>query len=138
MKTPNLLALSAAVLITAAGLASMGHSVTRIPVAEIDGLRVIDLAPVQVTPSAEDLRSAALTAVTTNTGSRLAFRQARCWRIRVTIASEESGSPPTPPTAFLKRVIRHECSSRRRRSCRIISARASDAATRPVPTSSSK
>ncbi|HEX7798898.1 MAG TPA: hypothetical protein VF402_01025 [Asticcacaulis sp.] len=69
MKTPNLLALSAAVLITAAGLASMGHSVTRIPVAEIDGIRVIDLAPVRVSPTAEDLRNAALTAVTTTVGT---------------------------------------------------------------------
>jgi hypothetical protein len=62
MKTPNLLALSAAVILTAAGLASMNHGVTRIPVAEINGIRIIDLTPVNVTPTAEDLRNAALTA----------------------------------------------------------------------------
>ncbi|HET6432368.1 hypothetical protein [Dyella sp.] len=62
MKTPNLLALSAAVLITAAGLASMNHGIARVPVAEINGVRVIDLAPVNVTPTAQDLRAAALTA----------------------------------------------------------------------------
>lgn len=64
MKAPNLLALSAAVLITAAGLASMNHGITRVPVAEINGIHVIDLAPVNVTPTAEELRAAALTAVT--------------------------------------------------------------------------
>jgi len=64
MKAPNLLALSAAVLITAAGLASMNHGITRVPVAEINGIQVIDLAPVHVSPTAEDLRAAALTAVT--------------------------------------------------------------------------
>ncbi len=63
MKAPNLLALSAAVLITAAGLASMHHGIARAPVAEIDGIHVIDLAPVNVTPTAEELRAAALTAV---------------------------------------------------------------------------
>ena len=63
MNTPNLRALSAAVLITAAGLASMNHGVTRVPVAEINGIHIIDLAPVQVSPTAEDLRAAALTAV---------------------------------------------------------------------------
>ncbi len=63
MKAPNLLALSAAVLITAAGLAAMDHGVARVPVAEINGIHVIDLAPVNVTPSAEELRAAALTAV---------------------------------------------------------------------------
>ncbi|MGA0588140.1 hypothetical protein ACO2Q2_13565 [Dyella sp. KRB-257] len=63
MKAPSLLALSAAVLVTAAGLASMNHGITRAPVAEIDGIRVIDLAPVNVSPSAEELRAAALSAV---------------------------------------------------------------------------
>lgn len=64
MKAPNLLALSAAILITAAGLASINHGITRVPVAEIEGIQVIDLAPVNVSPSAEELRAAALSAVT--------------------------------------------------------------------------
>jgi hypothetical protein len=68
MKTPNLLALSAAVLITAASLAAVNHSITVVPVAEINGVKVIDLAPVNVTPTAEDLRTAALTAVTNVSG----------------------------------------------------------------------
>lgn len=68
MKTPNLLALSAAVLITAASLAAVNHSITVVPVAEINGVKVIDLAPVNVTPTAEDLRAAALTAVTDVSG----------------------------------------------------------------------
>ncbi|HEX5306824.1 MAG TPA: hypothetical protein VFW82_12145 [Dyella sp.] len=63
MKAPNLLALSAAVLITAAGLASMNHGIARAPVAEINGIRVIDLAPVNVTPTAEEMRAAALMAM---------------------------------------------------------------------------
>lgn len=63
MKAPNLLALSAAVLITAASIASVNHNVMPLPVAEINGIHVIDMAPVNVTPSAEDLRAAALTAV---------------------------------------------------------------------------
>jgi hypothetical protein len=62
MKSPNLFALSAAILITAGALASMQHSVARAPVAEINGIHVIDLAPVNVSPTAEDRRAAALTA----------------------------------------------------------------------------
>lgn len=68
MKAPNLLALSAAVLITAASLAAVNHSITVVPLAEINGVKVIDLAPVNVTPSAEEMRAAALTAVTEVTG----------------------------------------------------------------------
>lgn len=63
MKAPNLLALSAAVLITAASIASVNHNVTPIPLTEINGVHVFDLAPVNVQPSAEELRAAALTAV---------------------------------------------------------------------------
>jgi hypothetical protein len=63
MKAPNLLALSAAVLITAASIASVNHNVTPVPLTEINGVHVFDLAPVNVQPSAEELRAAALTAV---------------------------------------------------------------------------
>lgn len=68
MKAPNLLALSATVLITAASLAAVNHSITVAPVAEINGIKVMNLAPVHVTPSAEEMRAAALTAVTNVTG----------------------------------------------------------------------
>ena len=63
MKAPNLLALSAAIVITAATFASVYQRVEHAPVAEINGIRVIDMAPVNVTPSAEDMRAAALTAM---------------------------------------------------------------------------
>ncbi len=63
MKAPNLLVLSTAILITAASLASMHKPVSMQPVAQVHGIHVIDLAPVNVQPTAEDLRAAALTAV---------------------------------------------------------------------------
>jgi hypothetical protein len=60
MKTPNLLAVTASALITLSGLAAMYSPSRATPVSEINGVRVINLAPVSVTPSAEDLRDAAL------------------------------------------------------------------------------
>jgi hypothetical protein len=62
MKAPNLLALTASVLLTTAGLAAMNNNVKVVPVTEINGVKVIDLAPVTVRPTAEDLRAAALLA----------------------------------------------------------------------------
>ena len=62
MKAPNLLATTAAVLLTAAGLAALNTNVKVVPVSEINGVKVINLAPVDVHPSAEDLRAAALLA----------------------------------------------------------------------------
>ena len=62
MKAPNLLALTASVLLTTAGLVAMNNNVRVMPVTEINGVKVIDLAPVNVTPTAEDLRAAALLA----------------------------------------------------------------------------
>ena len=62
MKTPNLFATAAAVLLTAASLSAVNHNVQIRPVAatEINGSRVFDLAPVEVHPDADTLREAAL------------------------------------------------------------------------------
>ena len=60
MKAQNLLTLTAAFLLTSASLAAIHSNVTAVPVSEINGSKVIDLAPVNVTPSAEDRRAAAL------------------------------------------------------------------------------
>jgi len=62
MKAPNLLALTAAALFTTAGLVAINTNVKAVPVSEINGVKVINLAPVEVRPSAEDLRAAALLA----------------------------------------------------------------------------
>ena len=60
MKANNLLALTAAALFTTVGLAAINSNVRSLPVSEINGVKVIDLAPVVVRPTAEDLRTAAL------------------------------------------------------------------------------
>ncbi|WP_430389595.1 hypothetical protein [Dyella sp. 20L07] len=60
MKANTLLSLTAAALLTTVGLAAINSNVTSLPVTEINGVKVIDLAPVVVHPSAEDLRAAAL------------------------------------------------------------------------------
>src|SRR5579859_5556489 len=60
MKANNLLALTAAALFTTVGLAAIHSNVRVSPVSEINGVKVIDLAPVVVRPTAEDLRTAAL------------------------------------------------------------------------------
>ena len=62
MKAPNLLALTASVLLTTAGLAAMNSPMKVAPVTEINGVKVINLAPVEVRPTAEDMRAAALLA----------------------------------------------------------------------------
>lgn len=63
MKTPNLIAIAAAALITIASLGAVTHVDNHTaPASEINGRRVINLAPVQVRPSADELRSAALMA----------------------------------------------------------------------------
>jgi hypothetical protein len=62
MKANNLLALTAAALFTTVGLAAINSNVNSLPVSEINGVKVIDLAPVTVRPSAEDLRAAAMLA----------------------------------------------------------------------------
>ena len=60
MKAQNLIALAAATLITATSLATLNNPVRIAPVSEINGIRVVNLAPVEVSPSASDLRAAAL------------------------------------------------------------------------------
>ena len=62
MNANNLLALTAAALFTTVGLAAIHSNVRSLPVSEINGVKVIDLAPVVVHPTAEDLRAAALLA----------------------------------------------------------------------------
>ncbi|KRE90578.1 hypothetical protein ASG87_18670 [Frateuria sp. Soil773] len=56
----NLVALAAAALFTVTGLAAINSNVSVRPVSEVNGVKVVDLAPVTVRPSADDLRAAAL------------------------------------------------------------------------------
>lgn len=60
MKAQNLFTVAAATLLTAATLASLDHNVINTPVQQINGAKVINLSPLEVRPSAEDLRAAAL------------------------------------------------------------------------------
>jgi hypothetical protein len=64
MKTPNLIAIAAATLITIASLGAVTHHVDSrtAPASQINGHKVINLAPVNVHPTADQLRSAALMA----------------------------------------------------------------------------
>ncbi|WP_114241255.1 hypothetical protein [Dyella sp. C9] len=62
MKANNLLALTAAALFTTVGLAAIHSNVTSLPASEINGVQVHNLAPVDVRPTAEDMRAAALLA----------------------------------------------------------------------------
>ncbi len=62
MKTPNLFASIAAILLTAASLGAVNHNVEsrQAPATEINGSRVFNLAPIEVHPDADTLREAAL------------------------------------------------------------------------------
>lgn len=62
MKTHTLIASVAAVLFTTASLSVVNYNVSshQAPATEINGRQVIDLAPVNVRPSAEEQRAAAL------------------------------------------------------------------------------
>ena len=60
MKAPNPIAITAAVLFTTVSLFALSPNTPKAPAAEIDGLKVINLAPVEVRPSADDERAAAL------------------------------------------------------------------------------
>jgi hypothetical protein len=67
MKAPNLFAVSASLLIAGASLFVLRSSDDRVPqnvapVASINGIKVVDLAPVEVKPTAADFRAAALLA----------------------------------------------------------------------------
>jgi len=61
MKAQNLIALAAATLFTATGLVALNTPVRSAPVSEINGIHVVDLAPVEVRPSASEQRAALLT-----------------------------------------------------------------------------
>lgn len=60
MKAPNLLALSAAVLLSAGTLVAVHHNVALHPASVINGIEVVDLAPVIVSPTAKERRDALL------------------------------------------------------------------------------
>jgi hypothetical protein len=62
MKAQNLIASAAAVLLTVASLSVVNYNVERqpVPAGKTSAAPVIDLAPVQVRPSAAEMRSAAL------------------------------------------------------------------------------
>ena len=60
MKSQKLLALAAATLFTATGLVALNTPVRTTPVSEINGVRVVNLAPVVVRPTAAELRASAL------------------------------------------------------------------------------
>jgi len=72
MKAQNLISLAAATLFTATGLVALNTPVRIAPVSEINGIRVVDLAPVEVSPNASDLRAAALLGDTDITSATLA------------------------------------------------------------------
>ncbi|MBQ4853454.1 hypothetical protein IMW82_02000 [Rhodanobacter sp. B2A1Ga4] len=62
MKAQNLIASAAAVLFTFASLSAVNYNVDSqpAPASKTSTIHVIDLAPVQVTPSAAEMRTAAL------------------------------------------------------------------------------
>jgi hypothetical protein len=60
MKTPNPIAITAAVLFTTVSLVALSPNTPKAPAAEINGVKVIELAPVEVRPSSDDVRAAAL------------------------------------------------------------------------------
>jgi hypothetical protein len=62
MKAPNPIALTAAVLFTTVSLVALSPNTPASHATEINGEKVIDLAPVVVRPSADDQRAAALLA----------------------------------------------------------------------------
>jgi hypothetical protein len=77
MKAPNPIAITAAVLFTTVSLVALSPSTPKFPAAEINGVKVIDLAPVEVRPSADDQRAAALlTAADLTIGNSPITRQA--------------------------------------------------------------
>jgi hypothetical protein len=62
MKAPNPIAITAAVLLTTVSLIALSPNTPKIAVTEINGAKVINLAPVEVHPTADDRRAAALLA----------------------------------------------------------------------------
>lgn len=62
MKAPNPIAITAAVLFTSVSLIALSPSTPRAPATEINGMKVITLPAVDVRPSADDQRAAAMLA----------------------------------------------------------------------------
>ncbi len=60
MKAPNPIAITAAVLFTTVSLLAISPNTPKVAVTEINGAKVINLAPVEVHPTADDRRAAAL------------------------------------------------------------------------------
>ncbi|WP_233842998.1 hypothetical protein [Dyella sp. 2HG41-7] len=60
MKAPNPIAITAAVLFTTVSLIALSPNTPKAPATEINGMKVIDLAPVVVRPTADDQRAAAM------------------------------------------------------------------------------
>jgi hypothetical protein len=69
MKMPNLFALSAAVMITAFSLSTVLADQPYHRVSHVNGVKIVDLPAVSVTPSAEDRRAAALLSSTAEDGT---------------------------------------------------------------------
>lgn len=65
-----LVSLIAAVLITGFGLFALGHGSAGIAPSQIDGIKVTNLAPVEVRPSAAEMR-AALLSIDASTGTAI-------------------------------------------------------------------
>ncbi|RDS80462.1 hypothetical protein DWU98_13665 [Dyella monticola] len=62
MKAPNPIAITAAVLFTSVSLIALSPSTPKAPATEINGMKVINLPAVDVRPSADDQRAAAMLA----------------------------------------------------------------------------
>lgn len=60
MKSPNPIAITAAVLFTTVSLIALSPNTPKAPAAEINGMKVITLPMVDVRPTAEDQRAAAM------------------------------------------------------------------------------
>lgn len=60
MKAPNPIAITAAVLFTTVSLVALSPTTTKAPAAEINGVKVITLPAVDVRPTADDQRAAAM------------------------------------------------------------------------------
>lgn len=60
MKAPNPIAITAAVLFTTVSLIALSPNTPKSPAAEINGMKVINLPAVYVSPTAADQRAAAL------------------------------------------------------------------------------
>jgi hypothetical protein len=60
MNAPNPIAITAAVLFTTVSLIALSPNSPKMSATEINGAKVINLAPVEVRPTAADVRAAAL------------------------------------------------------------------------------